>query len=70
MLRGLEGLRPETAGTPLFERSSPRCTEEVREEALKTLYRLRADISKSEESMSRVLRAIESLIEEYEQERS
>jgi hypothetical protein len=43
---------------------------QVREEALKTLYRLRADISKSEESTSSVLTAIESLIEEYEDERS
>jgi hypothetical protein len=43
---------------------------QVREEALKTLYRLRADRSKFEDSTSSVFKAIESLIEEYEEERS
>ena len=39
---------------------------QVREEALKTLYRLRADRGTSGDSTSSVLKAIESLIEEYE----
>lgn len=43
---------------------------QVREEALKTLYRLRADRSTSGDSTSSILKAIESLIKEYEQERS
>lgn len=43
---------------------------QVREEALKTLYRLRAEFRERREPSSSVLRAIESLIAEYEEERS
>jgi len=39
---------------------------EVREEALKTLYRLRAELLEQKEPPPGVLEAIESLIAEYE----
>lgn len=39
---------------------------EVRDEALRTLYRLRATLIKQEEQPRGVLKAIESLIKEYE----
>ncbi len=39
---------------------------EVRDEALRTLYRLRANLIKQEEQPRGVLKAIESLIKEYE----
>jgi hypothetical protein len=42
---------------------------DVREEALKTLYRLRADFVKRKDLPSSVPKAIESLIEEYEAKR-
>ena len=42
----------------------------MRDEALKTLYRLRATLGEREEPPSSTLKAIESLIAEYEQERS
>ena len=40
------------------------------EEALRTLERLRAGLLEQEESHPGILKAIESLIEEYEQQRS
>jgi hypothetical protein len=43
-------------------------TREEREEALKTLYRLRAEWNGQEDSPAAALKAIERLIEEYEQE--
>lgn len=39
---------------------------QVREEALKTLHRIRADLLKRKEPPAGVLEAIESLIEQYE----
>ena len=42
----------------------------VRDEALRTLYRLRANLIMQEEQPRGVLRAIESLIEEYEATRT
>jgi hypothetical protein len=39
----------------------------VREEALKTLYRLRAEFLEQEEPPAGVLEAIEALIAQYEQ---
>ena len=39
---------------------------QVREEALKTLYRLRAQLDKPEDRSTTRLKAIDSLIEEYE----
>jgi hypothetical protein len=42
---------------------------DVREEALKTLYRLRADFVKRKDLPPSVPKAIESLIEEYEGKR-
>ena len=38
----------------------------MRDEALKTLYRLRAELAQSERRPPSVLKAVESLIEEYE----
>lgn len=79
------GLFPATTGTSLSRSSSPRTTwrrwilvqtdrtshsPQVREEALKTLYRLRAEFRERREPSSSVLRAIESLIAEYEEKRS
>jgi hypothetical protein len=43
-------------------------TREEREEALKTLYRLRAEWNRQKDSPAAALKAIERLIEEYEQE--
>lgn len=43
-------------------------TREEREEALKTLYRLRAEWKRRKDSPAAALKAIERLIEEYEQE--
>lgn len=43
-------------------------TREEREEALKTLYRLRAEWKRQQNSPAAALKAIERLIEEYEQE--
>ena len=40
----------------------------MREEALKTLYRLRATLRERDEPPSSVLKAIESLIAQYEDE--
>ena len=80
-----EGCFPTTTGTWLSRSSSPRTTwrrrilvrtdrtshdPQVRDEALKTLYRLRATLGEREEPPSSTLKAIESLIAEYEQERS
>jgi hypothetical protein len=42
----------------------------VREEALKTLYRLRAEFRERNDPASSVLEAVESLIAEYENERA
>lgn len=41
---------------------------ETRQEALRILYRLRADCGKNENTQPHVLQAIESLIEDYERE--
>ena len=43
---------------------------QVRDEALRTLYRLRASLIKQKEQPRGVLKAIESLIEEYEAKRT
>jgi len=79
------GLFPATTGTSLSRSSSPRTTwrrwilvqtdrtshnPEVREEALKTLYRLQAEFRKRREPSSSALKAIESLIAEYEEKRT
>ena len=42
----------------------------VRDEALRTLYRLRANLIRQEEQPRGALRAIESLIKEYEAKRT
>ena len=42
----------------------------VREEALRTLYRLRAEFRKRNDRSSSLLKAIESLIVEYEEKRT
>ncbi len=44
----------------------PKQDPHVREEALKTLYRLRARLDEPEDGSTIRLKAIESLIEEYE----
>lgn len=41
---------------------------ETRKEALRILYRLRADCGKNENTQPHVLQAIESLIEDYERD--
>lgn len=43
---------------------------QVREEALKTLYRLRAEFRERNDASSSVLKAIEALIVEYEEKRT
>ena len=43
---------------------------QVREEALKTLYRLRAEFRERKEPSSSALRAIELLIAQYEERRT
>ena len=44
----------------------PKQDPQVREEALKTLYRLRAELSEREDRTATMLKAIEKLIEDYE----
>jgi hypothetical protein len=41
---------------------------QVREEALKTLYRLRAQLDEREDGSTARLKAVDSLIEEYEEQ--
>jgi hypothetical protein len=42
----------------------------VREEALKTLYRLQAQLRERDDSQAHVLKAIQSAIEDYERARA
>ena len=44
----------------------PKEDPQVREEALKTLYRLRAQLDEPEDRSTTTLKAVDSLIEEYE----
>jgi hypothetical protein len=44
----------------------PKQDPQVREEALKTLYRLRAELYEREDRSTTMLKAIEKLIEDYE----
>jgi hypothetical protein len=46
----------------------PKENPQVREEALKTLYRLRAQLDEREDGSTTRLKAIDSLIEEYEEQ--
>ena len=78
------GLFPKTTGTPLSRSSSPRTTWRrpipvqmattnhdplVDEEALKILYRLRGQFHERRDPPSDALKAIESLIAQYEERR-
>jgi hypothetical protein len=45
---------------------NPKQDPQVREEALKTLYRLRAELYEREDRSTTMLKAIESLIQSYE----
>lgn len=56
----LDEMEPRSAGSTSRD-------PEVREEALKTLYRLRAEFRERKEPPSSVLKAIELLIAEYEE---
>jgi hypothetical protein len=44
----------------------PKQDPQVRDEALKTLYRLRAELNELEHRPTTMLKAIETLIEDYE----
>ena len=46
----------------------PEADRETRQEALRILYRLRADCTKNDTTPPHVLQAIESLIEDYERD--
>jgi hypothetical protein len=48
----------------------PNQDSQVREEALTTLYRLRAELNEREDGPATMLEAIESLIEKYERQGS